>query len=233
MKAYEILARRHEESQKVTRYYVEIDVDRVQPAALFRQDFWVNQVHLRKGDILRCVANDGSYDFEMRVHSNKVKDSKATITVSLYPIVPDFIIEAAESGEATKQMATHVNGKPVPRVEQAGADGWRVIGFAGEVVSHGHASQAVATLSMAEYINDAGITTVAEGLAYEAPVVPVLAPPPVGKPPEGWRPGQMSRVKQKEIAKREARQAKQRELDERNKARTAERLAAEAASDAA
>lgn len=230
MKAYEILQRRHEEQQRSTRYWIDVDVERVKPEALFRHEFWANQANLRKGDILRCVASDGSYDFELRVNGSVVKEGKRTVTVGFYPIVPDFIIEAAESEEPTKQMATHVNGKPVPRVENVGAEGWRVIGFSGEVVSHNHEHQAAATLAMAHYVNDAGITAVSEtassGHVYEqAPA----SPPPARLTPETARPGQFSRAKAKADAKREERRAKQRANDEANKARTAARLAAEAA----
>jgi hypothetical protein len=47
------------------------------------------------------------------------------------------------------------------------------------------------------------------------------------------RPGQFSHAKRKEIEKREKKLALRAEIDARNKARTAERLAAESASDAA
>lgn len=223
VKLTEILQRKHEEHQKSTRYYVEINVERVAPADIFRQEFWHYQTNLRKGDILRCVASDGSYDFELRVNSQTMKEGKNLITVSLYPILPDYIIEAAQSGTQTKQMATHFNGRPVPRVEQAGADGWRVIGFSGEVVSKNHPSQAAATLNMAEYINNAKIDAVAE-LVDSIPDAPEAAKPAIGE-----RPGQISYVKKKEMEKREKKLAERREIDARNKARTAERQAAEAA----
>ena len=233
MKASEILQRRHEENQRSTRYYVEVDVERVAPADLFRQEFWVNQINLKKGDILRCVASDGSYDFEMRVNSAAVKDNKNNVTVGLYPIIPDYIVEAANSGAAAVQMASHVNGKPVPRVENAGADGWRVIGFSGEIASRNHVSQAAATLAMVEYVNAANIESIAEVAALSASVgidEPVPADvPPTRLTPETARPGQFSHAKRKEIVKREEKLAKRREADERNKARNAERQAAEAA----
>jgi hypothetical protein len=222
MKSHEILQRRHEESQRSTRYYIEVNVERTPPATLFRHEFWANQTNLKKGDILRCVASDGSYDFEMRVNNVAIKDGKNIVTVGLYPIVPDFILDAAESGESVRQMTTHVNGKPVPRVENAGADGWRVVGFAGEIVSRNHASQASATMAMAQYINGTGIADVAEA-REAAPGEP--APAPLS---DADRPNRVSFATRKKIDKRQKVVDKRAEIDARNKARTAERLAAEA-----
>lgn len=228
MKSHELLARRHEEQQKRTRYYVEIDVTRVAPSDLFTQEFWSNQLGLQTGDILRCVASDNSFDFELRVNSHKVKEAKNTITVGFYPILPEFIIQAAAA--AALEMTTHVNGKAVPRVEQAGADGWRVIGFAGEVVSRHHPNSTAATLVMADYITTVKSRGPGDDGFYGQVNVedPAPAADASAQPVDG-RPLRISYAKRKEIEKREKKLEERRAIEERNKARTAERQAAEAA----
>lgn len=179
MKPHEVIQPRSKEEFASNRYRVEIDNARVSPADLFNSDYWVNNTVLRKGDIIRCVAKDGSYAFDMIVTSQKLDASKSVknlVTVALFPQLTDEVVMAAEAAALVDGTA------PAPVIEDR---------------------------------------------VDETP-----APKPTQVTPAD-RPGQFSHAKRKEIEKREKKLALRAEIDARNKARTAERLAAESASDAA
>jgi DNA-binding NarL/FixJ family response regulator len=59
-------------------------------------------------------------------------------------------------------VPTVVNGKPLPRVEYANADGYRVIGFDGNVASKGYTTEAQANVAMGQLMAVYGIKSVAD-----------------------------------------------------------------------
>jgi hypothetical protein len=183
MKINEALQPRHREEFASNHYRVVVDTKHVTPAMLFNPEHWAANTILRKGDILRCVADDGSYAFDLIVDSQKLDTSKSVknmVTVSVFPALSDAVIEAAEVREAEKSAAREAAAPPEPVAPPV-----------------------------------------------EKPTEAAAPVPPTEKP--ALDPSKYSFGKRKEIAKREKMMAKRKEIDDRNKARTAERLAAEAA----
>jgi hypothetical protein len=221
---------------KYQTWYVTIDTKRVAVADLFRPQYWIACLHLKTNDLIRCVANDGSYDFTLKVKTYDVANSKNAVTVELWPKLTPEIVAEAEGEAASEMVPTVINGKPVPRVESFAMSGerigWRLIGFDGDVVDDQLQSEDNANAAYDGYLTAHGITHELEQPVIDARTGETPAPKPPTQVAPGDRPGQFSHAKKKEIAKREAKLAKRREIDERNKARTAERLAA-AAGDAA
>lgn len=223
---------------KYQSWYAMIDTARTSVDDLFRPQYWIACLNLKSNDIIRCVADDGSYDFCLKVTSNLVGNNQNAITVSLWPQLTPEVIAASEGTAATELVPTVLHGKPVPRVESFTMSGnrlfWRLIGFDGEPVGEPFALENAADEAFENYVAAHGITHEAERPAVDILTGDVVTVrPPTQVNPSDNRPGQFSYAKKKQIAKREAKLAKRRELDERNKARTAERQAAEAAGDAA
>ena len=105
MKLNEVLQPRHKEEYASSHYRVVVDTKRVTPAMLFSPEFWEANTVLRKGDILRCVAEDGSYAFDLIVDSQKLDASKSVkniVTVSMFPDVTDDVIVAAAARAEAK-----------------------------------------------------------------------------------------------------------------------------------
>jgi hypothetical protein len=174
MKPHEVIQPRSKEEFASNRYRVEIDTMRVAAADLFNPDYWVNNTVLKKGDIIRCVAKDGSYAFDLIVTSQKLdatKSVKNLITVAMFPRLTEEVLLAAEASAADYAVGAD---DPVPVADE-----------------------------------------------------PVPATPKPTQVTPADRPGQFSH------AKREKKLSLRAELDAKNKARTAERLAAEAAENAA
>jgi hypothetical protein len=224
---------------KYQTWCVTIDTKRTSVSDLFRPQYWIACTRLRSNDIIRCMANDGTYDFFLKVTSHKIvgHGNQTAVTVSMFPQVSPAVLAAAEGDVASEMVPTVLHGKPVPRIEVIASGKWRLIGFDGQIVGDLLPNEAAAEGAYDEYIAAHGITheldqpPVDARTGQTAIAAPVAAPSPTQVTPSD-RPGQFSYAKKKEIAKREAKMAKRRELDDRNKARTAERLAA-AASDAA
>jgi hypothetical protein len=175
MKPHELLQPGNREDYASTCWRVEIDTKRVTPADLFNPDYWVNNTILKKGHIIRCVANDGSYAFDLIVTSQRLDTAKSVknhVTVSMFPRVTDEVIFAAED-----RAEVETSDNPSPAV-------------------------------------------------VREPAPPAPSPAPSDKPAIGERPGQVSYAKRKQMEKRQKILDKRVELDARNKARTAERLAA-------
>jgi hypothetical protein len=171
MKINEVLQPRHKEEFASAHYRVSVDTKRVTPAMLFSPAYWESNTVLKKGDIIRCVAEDGSYAFDLIVTSQKLDASKSVkniVTVAMFPKLTDEVIMAAEG-------LAYADAVDVPVVQEP-----------------------------------------------EKPVEPVV----VSKPAFD---SNVSFAKRKEIAKRQKLVDKRAEIEARNKARTAERIAAESA----
>jgi hypothetical protein len=184
MKINEVLQPRHKEEYASAHYRVVVDTKRVTPAMLFSPEYWESNTVLKKGDIMRCVADDGSYAFDLIVDSQKLDASKSVkniVAVSMFPDITDAVFEAATARAAEK---------------------------AAELAARAAAQEVV-----------------------QAAPKPVSPPPAAGDKPAIDT--NVSYAKRQEIKKRQKLVAKRAEFDAANKARTAERLAAEAAGDAA
>jgi hypothetical protein len=169
MKPHEVIQPGNREDYASSCWRVEIDTKRVTPDDLFNPDYWVNNTILKKGHIIRCVANDGSYAFDLIVTSQKLDTAKSVknqVEVAMFPRLTDDVLLAAEA-----RAAIEAAKNPPPVVQDD----------------------------------------------PEPPASPPLA--------IGERPGQISYAKRKQMEKRQKVIDKRIELDARNKARTAERLA--------
>jgi hypothetical protein len=176
MKINEVLQPRHKEEYVSAHYRITVDTKRVTPAMLFSPSYWESNTVLKKGDMIRCVADDGSYAFDLIVDSQRLDASKSVkniIAVSMFPDITDAVMEVAIARAVAKAAAA-----PQPVAPEAPAE------------------RPVET------------------------VQPVANKPAINS--------NVSFGKRKEIAKRQKLLDKRAEIEERNKARTAERLAAEA-----
>ena len=166
------------------RYVIHVDPAKVAVTDLFRPEFWVNgSPKLKVLDRIRVKATDDSWDFELTV-LGKPEVGRGVI-VGLWPRYPGGMTaeELAKAGDMVKSqlVASSVNGKPVPRVEPDGREGWRVIDIAGEIASRNHRSEADANVAMAKYISQLGIKTVVEPRPPEAKAEPAKAAAPKTK----------------------------------------------------
>lgn len=211
---------------KYTEWVATIDTKRTTVEDLFRPQYWIACLNLKTNDLIRCVADDGSYDFMLKVNTHQVTANKNGVTVSLWPRITPDVLAAAETA-ASEMVPTVMNGKPVPRVEPIANGKWRLIGFDGQPVGSVLSNEAFAAKAYDDYIAAHGITHEIEQPAIDAKTGAVVAAKTT--PEIGDRPGQFSIGKRKEIEKRQKVLAKRAEIDAKNKARTAERIAAEAA----
>ena len=216
-------------AHKYQTWYVTVDTKRVTVEDLFRPQYWVACLSLKANDLIRCVADDGSYDFLLKVETHKIGVNRNAVTVSMWPRLTPELVAASEGTAATEMVPAVMNGKPVPRIEPSARGHWRLIGFDGQTVGDLLPNEASAEEAYDEYIAAHGITHEIDQPPTDARTGEVAVLSPTQITPETGRPNQFSYAKKKAIAKREARLEKRRELDERNKARTAARLAAEAA----
>jgi hypothetical protein len=212
---------------KYQTWCVTVDTQRTSVEDLFRPQYWIACSRLRTNDLIRCVADDGSYDFTLKVDTHQLGTNRNAITVSLWPKLTPELVAAAEGDAASEMVPTVMHGKPVPRTERTAKGQWRLIGFDGQPVGDVIPTEAMAEKAYDDYISAYGITHEIDQPPTDVRTGEVA--PPTQVSPDSGRPGQFSYAKKKEIAKREAKMAKRREIDERNKARTAERLAAESA----
>lgn len=216
---------------KFQTWFAKIDTKRVAAEDLFRPQYWINCLLLKKDDLIRCVADDGSYDFYLKVDTHRVAPGKNAVTVSMFPKLSPAIIAASEGDAASEMVPTVSAGKPVPRVDEInGRNLWRLVGFDGLQVGDLHQSSAQADLALDEYLAAHGITSETDDPAVDIRTGEVVPE----KLTDVERPHRVARSVLKRNAKREERRAKQQANDAANKARTAARLAAEAsAGDAA
>lgn len=115
MKINEVLQPRHREEYAANHYRITVDTKRVTPAMLFSPAHWESNTVLKKGDMIRCVADDGSYAFDLIVDSQKLDASKSVkniVAVSMFPDVTDAVMEAALAVATAKAAAA-----PPPPVE--------------------------------------------------------------------------------------------------------------------
>lgn len=206
--------------QKYRTWYVEIDPTRTPIEDVFRPQFWVNCGKMMKPDLVRVRAIDGSYDMMLSI-TGKTVAGKTAIKVEIWPNVPDYVLLAAQS--ATEMLPTTIGGKPVPRVDYAQADGFRVIGFNGDIASRGHESEAAANVAMAEYIHVFGIKSVADRPAVDARTgaAEAVKPAPVTEDDKAPVDLNLSFARRKEIedkAKKDARRKADIEAMEKRKA---------------
>jgi len=204
--------------QHFTRWYIEIDPAYTPVEHVFRPQFWASCLRLNVKDIIRVRATDDSYDFQLRVVGKEMERHKPVLRVEIWPKVPEFVQAAEIKGR--ELVPTILNGKPVPRIDHAPIDGWRLIGFTGEIVQKGLPSEGDAQIAMSRYIQAAGIDRILD----QAPVDMRTGEVPPPKVDTSSLPVTM----QKKNAKIEQRQA-QRDADLKALAeRAAARKAAEA-----
>lgn len=204
--------------QHYQRWYIEIDPAYTPVEDVFRPQFWASSTRLSVKDVIRVRAKDDSYDFQLRVVGKHMVDGKHTLRVEIWPKLPDFVVEASVAG--SELIPTTLNGKPVPRIDYAEADGWRVIGFTGEVVARGLPTEGDAQLALSQLLDGAGIKRVADRAPVDAKTGQPAAP--------RLDPNALPKTVQKKLDKKEQMKA-QRESDLQALAeRAAARRAAEA-----
>lgn len=149
---------------KFQAWYVVVDPSKA--TDIFRPQYWVNATKFKVNDIIRVVASDKSFDFlitvtgKPEVGGGYVVDMWPRYPQALQHAVPADAAALSDAADVVKRelVASTVNGKPVPRVEQVGVDGWRVIGLDGTVHSKNHRSESAANLAMSNMLRKLGIT---------------------------------------------------------------------------
>lgn len=138
-----------------------IDPAKTPVTDLFRPQYWVNATKIKVDDRIRVIASDKSFDFEITVTGKP--EIGGGLVVDMWPRYPQGVASEAkaiaEAADAVKRelVASTVNGKQVPRVEQVGTDGWRVIGLDGNVASRNHRSESAANVAMGKMLAQLGI----------------------------------------------------------------------------
>lgn len=132
---------------------------------MFRPEFWTAAGDLVKPpSFIRVRATDDSFDVMFRV-LRKPTEGKGLV-VDLWPRFQGTMTHAElqAAGDLVKTVlkTSTIGGKPVPRVEPHGREGWRVIGIAGEIVSTNHRGEAEANLAMTRHMTQLGIKTIVE-----------------------------------------------------------------------
>ena len=154
----------HLASYHFQTWRVVIDPAKFQVADLFRPQVWVNAIKFRVDDRIRVIATDKSFDFELTVTGKP--EIGGGLVVDVWPRFPKGVMtEAAELADAAdvvkrELIASTINGKPVPRVEETKADGWRVIDINGDVASKNHRSESAANVAMSKMLAQLGIDKV-------------------------------------------------------------------------
>lgn len=146
---------------------------------LFVPTLWAHYANKwHRHDIVRVVAEDGSFDVDLTVAEVTV----GAITMKVRPFFGQASAEAAvaaatkaaESGRlAIVPLAK--DGKPVVRVEYQPATKWRVLGLNGEI-SRDHETESAASKVMREYLKKTGLAL---------PVQDVAEPKDEPKPAKG------------------------------------------------
>ena len=142
------------------RYTVVLPPD-VTLADLFAPTFWAHHTkRLTIHTIVRCIAEDGSFDLDLTVAA--VPEGKSSIVMKLRPNYGGMSGEAAvaeaqkQAEEArVKEVPFARDGKPIVRVKHLAATGWRVLGLEGREISRDHKTQTEAVRSMNKYLTDA------------------------------------------------------------------------------
>lgn len=137
---------------------------------LFHPTTWAHYANkFKKFDVVRAVAEDGSYDVDLTVSEVTV----GGIHMRVRPFFKDAAGDAAvavaakaASSAAPKIGPLAADGKSKIRVEFLPATKWRVLGLNGEV-SRDHATEAAANKAMAKYLKDIGMELPADAPAPE------------------------------------------------------------------
>jgi hypothetical protein len=129
---------------------------------LFVPVTWAHVRHkLTKNDIVRVIAQDGSYDIDLTVRQVEVGGVHMLVRPHLDGIAgADALKNAAERAKdaAPKVVPLDGEGNPVVKVQYLPATQWRVIGINGGEVSRNHASEADAIDAMNAYLASSGLT---------------------------------------------------------------------------
>lgn len=211
------------EGNRANRYHVRVD-PRVNPAEdIWKPQFWVNCTKLSQSDIVRVEATDGSYDFSVKVVARTAPGGKQAVRVEPWPNLPQYVVDAFDS--ASEMVPTVVNGKPLPRVEFANADLYRVIGFDGNVASKGYTTEAQANVALGQYMAVYGIKSVADREPTDLKTGNVVVPKADKGPVDPANDPNLSFAKRKELAdkakKDERRAADLKALEDRKAANKA------------
>ena len=170
--------------QHYRTWYVEIDPALNAVEDLFRPQFWANCTRLANRDMVRVRATDDSFDVLLVVQA-ELFNGKPARKFRLWGGISNDALRVAEA-KASELVPTVLNGKPVPRIENGASDGWRIIGFAGEVAAKGYVNEAAATADFDRFLKLYGIRSVAEqaptDLRTGEAIKPKVAPPKVTKP---------------------------------------------------
>jgi hypothetical protein len=128
---------------------------------LFQPTLWAHYANKwHKHDIVRVVAEDGSYDVDLTVEDVQVGGIKMRVRPFYKAAAGDAAVAAAAKAADENRLAVvpvDKAGNPVVRVEFLPATQWRVIGLNGEI-SRDHKTEAAAKKAMAEYLKKNGLT---------------------------------------------------------------------------
>ena len=128
---------------------------------LFVPTFWAHHTkRLRIHTIVRCIAEDGSFDLDLTVSA--VPAGNSSIIMRLRPNYGGMTGEAAVAAAQKsaddirlKEVPFSRDGKPVVRVKYLAATNWRVLGLEGREISRDHKTHGEAIKSMTKYLTDA------------------------------------------------------------------------------
>jgi len=143
-----------------TRFCVEVPPS-MKLEDLFVPVAWAHvRTQLAKHDIIRCIAEDGSFDVDLAVRE---------VEVGGVHMVPRPHIGGVSGVEALEQLSEiaaasspaevplGADGNPVVRVEWLPATKWRVLGISGGEVSRDHRTESEALQAMHKYLASAGL----------------------------------------------------------------------------
>lgn len=143
-----------------TRFCVEVPPS-MKLEDLFVPVAWAHvRTQLAKHDIIRCIAEDGSFDVDLAVREVEVGGVHMVPRPHIGGVSGVEALEqlseiAASSSPAEVPLAA--DGAPVVRVEWLPATKWRVLGISGGEVSREHKTEADAIKAMHQYLASAGL----------------------------------------------------------------------------
>ena len=116
---------------------------------------------LSKHDVIRVVAQDGSYDMDLTVRQIEVGGVHMLVRPHMDGIAgAEALTKAAERAKeaAPKVVPLDGEGNPVVKVQYLPATKWRVIGINGGEVSRNHDTEADAIEAMNAYLASSGLS---------------------------------------------------------------------------
>lgn len=154
----------------MNRYFVELP-----PTAtfedLFVPTFWAHHKKLKRHDIVRCVAADGSFDVDLTVVATPNGCARMAIRPNFNGLTGAAALEAAAGVTETvrpKLVPLDAEGRPVVRTQHLPATGWRVLGLNGEEVARDLKNEDEANLVMLKYLEDTKMEMPSEALLTAA-----------------------------------------------------------------